>query len=173
MMRLRHFALALVAVASPALADTLGITKTATVVSDPLNNLIPRAVPGAVVEYKITISNPATNTGLPVRNMVFEDQLPTNVKLRVSDLGTTGSGPVIFTDGEVILGIGSSGMTYSFTALNNGSDGIDFYDGTSWGYSPVADANGYDVKVRAIRVKPVTTFKTSGSFTLRFRTQIK
>lgn len=171
-MRLRLLLPALL-VATPALADAINVTKTATVISDPLGNLIPRSVPGAVVDYRIALSNPLTNAGQPVRNMVFEDQLPANVKLRVSDLGGANSGPVVFTDGEVILGVGSSGLTYTFGGLGSTTDSIDFYDGTSWGYTPVPDAAGYDARVRAVRIKPVTTFKTSGSFTLRFRVQIR
>jgi hypothetical protein len=158
---------------APALADPIVVTKAVTAVSDPLNNLIPRGVPGAVIDYKVTLSNPIANAGQPVRNMVFEEQLPANVKLRVSDLNGTNSGPVVFTDGEVILGIGASGLTYTFSGLSSSTDGIDFYDGTTWGYTPVADSDGYDIRVRAIRIKPVTTFKTSGSFTLRYRAMIQ
>jgi hypothetical protein len=157
---------------APALADQITVAKTVTVVSDPLNNLIPRGVPGAVIDYTVTLSNPVTNAGQPVRNMVFEEQLPVNVKLRVSDLTGAGTGPVAFVDGIAIAGIGNSGLTYTFTSLSSTTDGIDFYDGTSWTYTPVPDSNGYDARIRAIRIKPVTTFKTSGSFTLRYRAQI-
>jgi uncharacterized repeat protein (TIGR01451 family) len=169
---LLFFAFALLC-GAPALADPIGVTKTVATVSDPLGNFFPRALPRAVVEYKIVLANPGTNAGLPVRNMVFEDQLPANVKLRVTDLGLAGSGPVSFTDGEVILGIGASGLTYAFGGLGSTTDGIDFYDGTTWSYTPVPDADGCDASVRAIRIKPVTTFKTGGSFTLRFRAQIQ
>lgn len=170
---MRFILLLALLVSAPASADQITVTKTVAVVSDPLGNLIPRGVPGAVVDYKVLLSNPAANAGQPVRNMVFEEQLPANVKLRVTDLGLAGSGPVQFTDGEVILGIGASGLTYTFSGLGSSADSIDFYDGTSWSYTPVPDADGYDVRVRAIRIKPVTTFKTSGSFTLRYRAQIQ
>lgn len=170
---MRRLLLIALLVSAPALADPISVTKTVSAVSDPLGNLLPRGVPGAVVDYKVSFANPATNTGQPVRNMVFEEQLPANVKLRVSDLGGAGSGPVIFTDGDVILGLGASGLTYTFSGLGSTADGIDFYDGSSWSYTPVPDADGYDVRVRAIRIKPVTTFKTSGSFTLRYRAQIQ
>ena len=160
-------------IGGPALADPIVVTKSVTVVSDPLGNLIPRGVPGAVIDYNVTLGNPATNALLPIRNMVFEETLPANVKLRVSDLTGAGTGPVAFVDGEVILGIGSSGLTYTFTSLASTTDGIDFYNGVSWSYVPVPDANGYDANVRAIRVKPLTTFKTGGSFTLRYRAQIQ
>jgi uncharacterized repeat protein (TIGR01451 family) len=160
-------------IGAPALADPISATKTVSVVSDPLGDLLPRAIPGAVIDYTITLANPATNALLPVKNMVFEDQLPANVKLRVSDLTGAGTGPVAFVDGVAVLGVGNSGLTYTFSGLSSSTDGIDFYDGASWSYTPVPDADGYDARVRGIRIKPVTTFKTAGSFTLRFRAQIK
>lgn len=165
--------LALAAIATPALAEPIGVTKTAVVVSAPVETLVPRSIPGAVVEYTVTLSNPLGNAGKPVRNMVFEDTLPTNVVLRVRDLGVAGSGPVAFTNGAIILGIGDSGLTYAFGGLGDAADGIDFWNGSTWAYTPVADADGYDANVRAIRIKPVTTFKTSGSFSLRFRVRLR
>lgn len=162
-----------VALAMPALADPIAVTKTALVVSAPVATVVPRSIPGAEVDYTVNLSNPATNFGKPVRNMIFEDVLPANVVLRVRDLGTTGSGPVIFTNGAIIAGIGDSGLTYTFGGLGDTTDSIDFSNGTTWSYTPVPDADGYDANVRAIRVKPTTTFKTSGSFSLRFRVKLR
>lgn len=172
-MRLRLLTLGLAAVATPALADQLVINKSVVIVSDPLGSVAPKSLPGAIADYTINLSNPATNTGLPVRNMVFEDQIPANVMLRVSDLGTGGSGPIVFTDGVAVLGVGNSGLTYTFGGLANTSDSLEFSNGVSWGYVPVPDSDGFDANVRAIRVKPITTFKTSGSFALRFRVKIR
>jgi uncharacterized repeat protein (TIGR01451 family) len=157
---------------APAAATDLTITKTATVVSDPVNTINPKAIPGAVVDYRIVLTNPIGNTGKTVKAIVFEDPLPANVILRVSDLGTTGSGPVEFTDGG-ILGLLGSGLTLSYTSLSSTTDGLEFYDGTSWSYVPVPDADGYDANVRAIRVKPLTTFTVLGSFQLRFRVKVR
>lgn len=156
-----------------ALADPITATKSVAMVSDPMGNLIPRAIPGAVLDYTATLANPLANAGKTVRGIAFEDQLPANVILRVSDLGVSGSGPVIFTNGAIVLGIGDSGLTYTFTSLSSTSDGIEFSNGASWTYTPVPDADGYDANVRAIRIKPVTNFKTSGSFTVRFRVKLR
>lgn len=156
-----------------ALADPIAATKSVAMVSDPMGNLIPRAIPGAVLDYTATLANPLANAGKTVRGIAFEDQLPANVILRVSDLGASGSGPVIFTNGAIVLGVGDSGLTYSFTSLSSATDGIEFSNGTSWTYTPVPDADGYDANVRAIRIKPVTTFKTGGSFTVRFRVKLR
>jgi hypothetical protein len=171
-MRWRHLILAALAIAAPAVADTLTISKSATIVSDTLGNLIPRSMPGSVVDYRVTLSNPASNLGKPVRNMQMDDPLPANVILRVSDIATAGKGPVEFVDGG-LLGLGASALTCTFVSLSSTTDCIDFYDGTSWTYTPVPDVNGYDANVRAIRVRPVTTFATGGSFQLRYRVKIR
>jgi hypothetical protein len=171
-MRWRYLVLAAIACAAPAAADNLTITKTATVVSDTLNNVIPRSMPGSVVDYRVTFTNPLANLAQPVRNLQMDDTLPANVILRVTDIATAGKGPVEFVDGG-LLGLGSSGLTCTFVSLASSSDCIDFYDGTSWTYTPVPDANGYDANVRAIRVRPITTFATSGSFQLRYRVKIR
>ncbi|MET0136889.1 MAG: hypothetical protein ABW039_07960 [Sphingobium sp.] len=165
--------LVLMACATPALADPIAIIRTVTVMSDPLGSVIPRSIPGAVLDYSATLSNPLGNAGKTVRGIQYQDQLPANMILRVADLGTVGSGPAAFTNGAIILGIGDSGMTYTFSGLSSTTDGIDFYDGTSWSYTPVADADGYDASIRAIRIKPVTNFKTGGSFTIRYRVKLR
>jgi uncharacterized repeat protein (TIGR01451 family) len=165
---------ALVFASGVARADDLSVTKTATVVSDSLNALNPRSLPGAVVDYKIIFTNPVGNLFKPVRNIVVSDMLPANVVMRVADLSGAGAGPVEFNDGSLLgLGLLGSGLTYTFTSLGSGSDQLEFYDGSSWTYTPIPDANGYDAAVRGIRVKPTTTFATSGSFQIRFRVKIR
>jgi hypothetical protein len=156
-------------------AADLAITKTATVVSDPVGSAAPKSLPGAVVDYKVLFTNPLANVGKPVRNIVVEDQLPANVVLRVSDLAGAGKGPVEFLDGSVLgTGLFGSGLTCAFTSLSSTTDCIEFSrDGVTWTYTPVPDADGYDANVRAIRVRPLTTFSTSGSFQLRYRVKIK
>ena len=164
----------LVVAATPAAADSLSVTKTAVVVSDQVNAVNFKSLPGAAVDYRLLVTNPLANLAKPVRNIVIEDALPANVVLRVSDL-VTGKGPVEFTDGVNVIGLGllTSGMTCVFVSLGSQADCIDFNDGTSWGYVPQPDANGFDATVRKIRVMPVTTFTTGGSFQLRFRVKIR
>lgn len=163
--------------ASPALADPLTITKTATVISDPLGYTVtPRSLPGAVVDYKVLYLNPNANWLWPVRNIVMEDMLPANVILRVADIATAGKGPVEFLDGSLLgTGLGGSGLAYTFTSLASTTDGIDFYNGTTWTYTPTPDASGYDANVRGIRVRTNanTTFATGTQFQFRFRVKIR
>lgn len=162
--------------AAPAMADPLTITKTATVISDPLGyTLTPRSLPGAVVDYKVLYQNPGANLFKPVKNIVTDDVLPANVVLKVSDLVTAGKGPLEFLDGSLLgLGLGGSGLTYAFTSLASQADSIDFSNGTSWGYVPQPDAQGYDANVRAIRISTgSTTFAAGTSFQIRYRVKIK
>lgn len=166
-------ALAIAGIAMPAAAAPLTITKSATTVSDPMGNLIPRALPGAVVDYKILATNPTANALVPVRNLMMVDQLPANMILRVTDL-VTGKGPVEFADGNLLgTGLLASGLTYTFTSLSSTTDGIEFWNGTTWSYQPVPDADGYDANVRAIRVTLGGTFSTLTSFQLRLRAKIR
>ncbi len=164
---------ALAASASPASADPITVTKTATVVSAPVATTVPKSIPGAEIDYTIRLTNPLANGGQPVRNMVFEDVLPQSVILRVRDIGSAGSGPVRFTNGPVVLGLGDSGLTYVFRGLGDQTDSIEFWNGLTWTYTPVPDADGYDANVRAIRIKPLTTFNTSGTFSLQFRVKLR
>lgn len=161
--------------ATPALADPLTITKTATVIADQLGTTItPRSLPGATVDYKILYVNPLGNSLKPVRNVVTEDFLPANVVMRVSDVATAGKGPVEFLDGSPLgSGLLTSGLAYSFVSLASATDGLEFYNGTAWGYVPQPDADGYDPNVRGIRLTTTSTFTTATQFQLRFRVKIR
>lgn len=158
--------------AQPAAADALAFTKSAIVISDQLGST--RSIPGAVVEYKLLYTNPLANLFVPVRNIVTSDVLPANVVMRVSDLALAGKGPVEFADGNLLgTGLLGSGLSYSFTSLGSSSDGIEFFNGTTWAYQPQPDADGYDPNVRAIRITTTGQFVTTSSFQLRFRVKIR
>ncbi|MEI9849929.1 MAG: hypothetical protein WDN24_02520 [Sphingomonas sp.] len=149
--------------------DPLGIVKTSSVISDPQGNLLPKRVPGAVVDYTTTISNP---NGLftPVNGVTFADAIPANTVLRVADLGLLNPGPVAFTEGLI-----PSLLSYSFSSLGSTSDRLDFSrdNGATWTYTPVADANGYDSQVTNIRVRLGGNQIAGSSFSIRFRVRVK
>ena len=171
---MRRIAL-LLATLAPAVAQAapLVLTKTSTVVADQVSTLNPKALPTATVDYAIQVDNPnSVLSAQTIRVVVIEDAIPTNVVLRVADYGLSGSGPVEFSDGS-LLGLFGSALTYSFTNLASTTDGLEFYDGASWTYTPTPDAQGYDTKVRAIRVKLTGTQAAASSFRLRFRVRIK
>lgn len=167
-------ALGVAALPQTANADPLGVTKTALVVADQISTVAPKALPSATVDYRVLFTNPLGNTLTPVRNISVEDILPARVVLRVADLAGTGKGPVEFVDGSLLgLGLLGSGLACGFTSFASTTDCVDFSDGTNWTYVPTPDANGYDARVRAIRVRPVTTFATNGSFQIRYRVKIQ
>lgn len=157
-------------------ADNLSITKSSVVVSDAVNALNPKALPGAVVDYSLLVTNPLGNLFATLKTVVITDVIPTTVKFRYLDY-QAGGGPVEFVNGSLLgTGILGSGQSYTFTSLSSTTDGIEFYDGASWAYVPHDDGtgSGYDPNVRAIRVTMTGTSMTpGGTFRLRFRVQVK
>lgn len=90
------------------LAAALTITKTSTVVSDPVNlTSNPKAIPGATIEYCITVANAPGSAA--ASSVAISDPLPTEV--------TYDSGFGIFLDGSVTSGScnadGSLGGSYA------------------------------------------------------------
>lgn len=171
---MRGFRYALLLVLLPAAQAAHGaalvIGKTSAVVSDPLNDLLPLRIPGAVVDYTVTISNPAANGTTAVTSVVFSDAIPAKTTMRVSDLAGTAKGPVDFVDGL----LPSSALSYTYTSLSSTTDRLDFSNdgGTTWTYVPTPDANGYDPGVTNVRVRMVGNQAAASSFTLRFRVKV-
>jgi uncharacterized repeat protein (TIGR01451 family) len=149
----------------------LTVVKLSAVYSDPVNGTVdPKAIPGAVVEYQVIVTNPAANP-VDADTVFVRDPLPPELMLRVSDLGAAGSGPVSFTDGSP-----PSGMSYTFGALANLADDLQFSNdhGATWNYVPTPDADGYDGAVTGLRVNPKGTFRAGGGqFTLKFRAMVR
>ncbi len=146
------------------------MTKTSAVYSDPVNGTSsPKRIPGSFVNYSIVTTNSA-NGAIDNNQVVITDPLPANSELFVGNLGGAGSGPVAFTDGTT-----PSGLTYTFSSLASNTDDLSFSNngGTSFGYTPVANASGVDPTVTHIRINPKGTFNSSGSFQILFRVHIK
>ena len=149
--------------------------KTVAVVEDPFNSTTnPKSIPGSVQNYTLRVTNQGTG---PVDNdsLVVVDAVPVGTDLRVADLGAPGSGPVAFSNGTP-----SSALSYSFTALGNGLDSLDFSNdgGATWTYVPVPDANGFDPAVTHLRVRPLGTMAANTGagdpwFELRFRVRVE
>lgn len=165
--------LPLLAWATPAVAAPITMTKSVAMVSDPMNNTVPRSIPGAVADYKTLASNP-NSVLAPVRNIVLTETLPANVIFRVADIAAAGKGPVEFLDGSLLgTGLLGSGLVYTYSTSSPASDGLEFYDGVTWTYQPTADADGYDARVKAIRITLTSTFVAGTSFQLRYRVKIR
>lgn len=90
------------------LAAALTIVKSSKVISDPLNGTTnPKAIPGATIEYCISVANAAGGAG--ASNVAISDPLPVTV--------TYDSGYGIFLNGTVTSGVcnadGAAGGSYS------------------------------------------------------------
>ena len=145
--------------------SNLNVTKVSSVISDPINNSTnPKSIPGALFEYNFTVGNPNT---YPVQTIVLSDIFPTDVKMCVASIG--GSGPVVFTDGSP-----ASGLSYTFTSLGSGTDSLEFSNdnGSTWGYSPVADGEGCDANIDALRIRPSGSLNAGGTASFRARFKI-
>jgi uncharacterized repeat protein (TIGR01451 family) len=150
------------------------VTKLVESVSDPVNGATnPKSIPGSTKLYTVRVTNQGTGA-VDNNTVLITDKIPTDTKLFVGDLGAPGSGPVAFVNGTP-----SSALTWTFMALNNGTDDLDFSNngGTTWTYVPTADAAGCDAAVTDIRMRPKGTMPGQGSgsptFDLQFRVVVK
>lgn len=144
------------------------VTKTSAAYSDPINGTTnPKMLPGALVDYTITLTSAAGYSADANSYFVF-DALPSQTELFVNSIGGSPAGPMSFT-------AGSSGLTFTYSNLSSLTDDLDFSNngGASWTYVPTPDANGIDTAVTNIRVNPKGSMAASSTFTLRFRTRIK
>jgi hypothetical protein len=153
---------------TPVAAAPVAMVKTASTKSDPLGNLNPLAVPGAVVEYQVAMTG-ATTGG--AANLEFVDGVPGNMTFCLDNFDLLIAGPVIFTDTSFLL---SSGIGFPYTSVGSTTDNLDFSrfaSGTDWTYQPGA-STGCDTNIRRIRVRFSGTFGTSKTATLRFQMRV-
>ena len=154
--------------ASAVFKPAVTLAKTSAPYSDPVNGTInPKYIPGGIAEYTIVATTPASYS-ISTNIVVLGDATPAGSELIVADIGSAGSGPAGF-------GPGTSGLTYSFTSLASATDNIDFSNnnGSTWAYTPVANANGADPAITNVRVRPQGIMAASSSATLRLRYRIK
>jgi uncharacterized repeat protein (TIGR01451 family) len=153
---------------------SLTVVKASQTFSDPFNGTInPKSIPGAFVTYSVTVTNTGPG-GVDPNAVVITDAIPANTDLFVGNMGGPGSGPVLFVNG-----VPSSGLTYTFTALDSITDDVSFSDngGLSFVYEPQPDINGVDPDVTHIRINPKGTMPGNGggnpSFEVRFRVRVE
>jgi len=136
--------------------------KQVTVISDPVRGTAnPLAIPGAVIEYTITLSN--TGEGRVDTSTLFvTDAIPANTALSLAPLaGLPAGSPVTFTDGTP-----SSNLTAVPADIQFSND-----NGASWGYTPVS-SGGYDPAVTHVRVNPRGRMAAMSSFAVKFRVRV-
>lgn len=140
----------------------LVIQKTSTVISDPVNGTTnPKAIPGAIVEYTITVRNEGSRA-VESNTLVLLDQMPANLAF----MTTT---PVTFANGTTTSGLGTfNAATMVRYSSTQGTAG-------PFTYTPTGAA---DPNVRVIRIAPSGTMSGASSatvqpsFTIRFRARV-
>jgi uncharacterized repeat protein (TIGR01451 family) len=136
--------------------------KQVTVISDPVRGTTnPLAIPGAVIEYTLSLSN--TGQGRVDSNTVFvTDAIPANTSFSVANLpGVPANSPITFTDGAT-----SSNLTVSAADIQYSNN-----YGATWTYTPVS-TGGYDAAVTNVRVNPKGRMAAGGSFVVKFRVRV-
>ncbi|MET0374666.1 MAG: hypothetical protein ABW128_10470, partial [Rhizorhabdus sp.] len=101
----------------------LTVSKSQTTVWDPENKaLLPKAIPGARVEYAITVSNALFQS--TARNVTISDPIPVRTKFYVGSVSVT------------------LGLITNLTYPSGG--GVDYSrdNGATWTYTPSADSEG-------------------------------
>ena len=140
---------------SALVGPTLVVTKSALALFDPINLTVdPKAIPGSIVEYTVTIANQGAGT-VDTDSLVILDTLPADTCLFVGDTGGPGSGPVAFTEGSP-----GSNLAYSFISLASAADDLAFSDdnGSSYAYVPTPNSSGCDMAVTHLRISPTGEF---------------
>ncbi len=147
---------------------TLAVVKVSSVLSDPVNGTSgPKAIPGAVVQYTIGVSNQGTGSVDP-GSLQISDAVPADTALYVS---SAAGNPISFVDGSPV-----SGLSFNFAANVRYSNQVG--GGAPYDYSPSADAQGFDPLVTGYQVIPTGTMNgDSGSgapsFDIIFRVRVE
>jgi uncharacterized repeat protein (TIGR01451 family) len=145
---------------------TLRVQKTVAVLSDPVNGSSnPYQIPGSLQRYRVTV----TNTGpgpVDASTLVIADVIAANAELVVAP-----GDAVQFVDGAT-----PSGLTFipaSHVTFSNRPGGAPPYD-----YVPVANGNGVDPAVTALRIAPSGAMSGAASgnepsFDVEFRVRVR
>ncbi len=129
--------------ASESCSSQVDVVKSVTTVSDLISRTPDFALPGAIADYAISVTNP----GQPVDSdtVVLTDNLPGNVKLVVS-------GASAF---ELVDGSTASGLTLSWLGPSSSTDDVSFStDGIDFSYVPVLDSDDADGAITHVRFSP-------------------
>ena len=146
--------------------------KTVSLLNDPVNGATnPKNLPGAEVLYSLRVTNSGAGT-VGSNTLFITDPIPANTELFVGDLGGAGSGPIVFVQGSP-----TSTLTWTYAALNNLTDDVDFSNnnGLTWTYVPTPP---YDASVNRIRLNPKGKLAAASGglnpyFELRFKVRVK
>lgn len=102
-----------------------------------------KAIPGAVLRYTLTGENKSVISSSP-NSVIITQEVSSNLKMYINGLGegSLSSSPVAFIDGA---GITKSGLSYGSLSFSNDN-------GSSYGYTPVDDGEGYDDNITNYKI---------------------
>lgn len=152
------------------LSTIITVYKSVAVYSDPTNGTSnPKAIPGAVMLYTITLTNSGYG-GADNNTTVVTDPVPANMKMCVSTL--CNSPPVGFSCSATP----SCGLTYTYAtdvAYSNQVGG-----GAPYDYVVIPDAAGFDPNVTGVQISLAGAFKgasggNNASFNLTSKMKVK
>ena len=124
----------------------LNVAKSVTTIRDPVNAaVLPKGIPGAWLEYTVTVTNLGPGI-VDANSVVVIDTLPSTVSMCVTSACAGGSTPVRFDETTSPV---PTALTFNYATSVSYST-----DGTTFGYTPVPDANGFDAAIKAVRVAP-------------------
>jgi len=147
---------------------SLSVLKLVATFSDPVNNTSnPKAIPGAVMLYTITVTNSSYGS-VDSNSTVLTDPIPVNTSMCVSTLCS--NPPLGFTC--------SASPACGLTFTSGTSDKYSNNGGASYAYTPAPDAGGYDANVTNLKITPAGTLNgapstQSTSFSLLYKVKIK
>ena len=159
----------------------INVVKSVDVFSDPIHgenttNNYAKALPGSILTYTISAEN--TGPGITVDDtIIITDGFPDKTHMLVKDFDDiSGQGPIF-----EVSSAQSSGLTYTFSALNSTSDDLEFSnnDGASFTYSPTPDSDGIDKNITHFRINPKGVFQAPAAgesptqFTIKFRVRLQ
>lgn len=152
----------------------LSVSKVSTVIADPVNGTTnPKAIPGATIEYLITVANSGPSA-TDSDTVIVRDDGPADAKMC---LIARPGGPVIFVDPG-----SNSGLTYAYGGAGSVAgdlgvvgDDLEFSNdnGASFTYSPSDEGDGCDSRITNFRVNPAGGLASGGNFTLTVRYQVQ
>jgi len=151
-----------------AVIPVLQVTKLQQVLSDPVNGTSsPLAIPGAVVQYTVGVTNQGIGT-VDSDSLVVTDALSTDVALYVA---TGGGDPITFTNGTT-----PSGLAYNYAADVTFSNQVG--GGPPFNYPPNPDVDGFDPAITGYRVAPTGIMNAASggnnpSFNITLRVRIE
>jgi uncharacterized repeat protein (TIGR01451 family) len=144
----------------------LRVTKTLDVLSDPISGSTnPKQIPGSITRYRVSVANTGPGS-VDSSTLVIADVLPPNAELVVA------GGPAVeFADGSV-----PSGLAFNYASnvtFSNQPGGAPPYT-----YTPVANGNGVDPNVTALRIAPTGAMAAAAganqpSFSVEFRIRVR